>query len=750
MKHLYTNLKVVLVALFAMTGINAMAGEVLKLNFAELTPISEAGICTYAKDMETNGTKLSQMQEINGWFMAVENGDARAGGIFAYGSSNWLGGTGYVAPAVGPEGETVGNALGLVAVWSGTVCYQRSATLPAGNYKMKIRLYNSVGGSSVPEKSLFGFVAEGGVEYLAGAKAYPIGEWTTEEISFTLDKETNGEISLGYASKNVGSSNAQHLFVHDVVIESITAADVSRQDLKKELDIANALLENTDKVGEGLFLAPQSAWDELHAAVFRSTSVYNDETATEDELKAAIQVVKDAVAAYNKATTLPSAIMAYTFKQKASGLYMALTGEGDAAQVVLSENPYKLKFEYADGGFYLTDGTRYVGVTGANAWSMTAAPDKKALVNGTNLGNGEYTFEITGYRSIGSDDPVDGAQLWADKYVGRENYDSDRCIWTLDEVIPDNMTVINVQRQVGLGYGVTAFTPDFTDALHLLGIGDVSEAKVVGLNPDGTEEAAPGPGGIDGWCNKDGYFCGWNSNSKICVKMFPSVPQYEICDMNGADVVGAVYTVCYGLKANDKMAVMAIKVQFIPQDYKTFPIVKTIEVTHHEMANTAYSEVEPAPTFDVEAVSKALGLNDLNDPTTYELYIVNVTDGNFVENTTDGWRNGDGDAAPWNYDAKRYFCVKLNYPASGEFDYTGAISDDFNIGDTFLAQWAIVANEKAVLLKVNVVFDDPAGINDITVDEKASKVYNLNGMLLKNGAQQKGIYIVNGKKVVIK
>lgn len=72
------------------------------LDFAEGAPVDN-GICTYAKDMAGNNTTYSQLLDVEGWTIS-ENGDARAGGLFAYGSEQWLGGTGYNVPATNPEG----------------------------------------------------------------------------------------------------------------------------------------------------------------------------------------------------------------------------------------------------------------------------------------------------------------------------------------------------------------------------------------------------------------------------------------------------------------------------------------------------------------------------------------------------------------------------------------------------------------------------------------------------------------------
>ena len=339
----------------------------------------------------------------------------------------------------------------------------------------------------------------------------------------------------------------------------------------------------------------------------------------------------------------------------------------------------------------------------------------------------------------------------AELYFQGKGYKSELPIILIQgEVEEECITEINVEREVGQGYGVTTFEPDFTAALAYLGIENPADATLVGINADGSEEPAP-DGTIDGWCDANGNFIGWGKeDTRICVKFFPSVPRYEICDMNGADEVGKTYTVKYGLKANDKMAIFVINVTFIEKQEHIYKpeIIKTIEISHLEKAATAYCEEEPAPTFDVAEVCAALGIADMSEA---KAYIVNLTDGNFVENTgaIDGWRNADGDAAAWA-ECTNGFCLKLNNPASGEFDYTGAHDANFQVGDTFVAQWGIVANEKAVLLKVTITFvEDPTGINEINADEKDDAIFNINGVQIVK-PQQKGIYIQNGKKIVIK
>ena len=309
------------------------------------------------------------------------------------------------------------------------------------------------------------------------------------------------------------------------------------------------------------------------------------------------------------------------------------------------------------------------------------------------------------------------------------------------------ITEINVDREVGLGYGVTSYEPDFTEALAYLGIENVTDATVVGINADGSEEAAPGPGGIDGWCDANGNFIGWGKeDTRICVKFFPSVPQYEICDMNGADEVGKTYTVKYGLKANDKMATFVINVTFVKSQEVELSLSENVikARVEYESDEVSYVERKVVLTDDqVNEIITDLGLASLADATVYGW---NPTTEEFVKSYAayDGWRNAQGDFANWTGNATVPACVK----------YTdGQTYLCYNIKDCepqeIKCYWAIANDKRAVLVEITFAYVVPSGINEINADEKAGTIINLNGVKIVK-PQQKGVYIVNGKKVLVK
>jgi hypothetical protein len=356
--------------------------------------------------------------------------------------------------------------------------------------------------------------------------------------------------------------------------------------------------------------------------------------------------------------------------------------------------------------------------------------------------------------SIGTDGTDVGAACYADKSVAKVG---DRAEWMIAEVVEETTKefAINVERMVGQQYTAQQGKVDFTEAIEFLGVENITDAKLSIMNvTDGTliDDYAP----YDGWFNRDGDAQMWGSNASVCVKFFQALPDgsFDICDMGNENVpaVGETFTAKWVLQANEKTVVYTINVTFIEYVEPVYKpeIVKTIKIAHMEQAELAYDQVGEAPTFDVAEVCEALGIESITEAQTY---IVNVTTGNFVPNTTDGWRNIDGDAEGWGT-AVTGFCLKLNDPASGMFDYSGAHDTNFKVGDTYVAKWGVVYNDKAVVLEVDITFVDAEtlGIRDINADDLSNaKIYTVNGVKVNTANRlQKGNYIVNGKKIVVK
>ena len=417
----------------------------------------------------------------------------------------------------------------------------------------------------------------------------------------------------------------------------------------------------------------------------------------------------------------------------------------NAARVAISEpkTPVAVdpELSYSETAFEVEEGSDFTAPVLNNPYSVpvtyTSSNVEVAQVD-----------ENTGAVSIGTP----GTTTITATFAGNDNYLQASASYTITVVEKQApfVTEINVEREVGKGYGVTSFEPDFTEALAYLGIENPTDATLVGINADGSEEPAPGPGNIDGWCDADGNFIGWQpgGDSRICVKFFPSVPQYEICDMNGADEVGKTYTVKYGLKANGKMAIFVIKVTYIEKQETEIvrSLSENVIKARVEYETTEPSYVEQKVELTDEQVNEILTDLQLGSFAEAEIYGWNPTTEKFVADYApyDGWRDANGDFHNWSGDATVPACVK----------YTdGKTYLCYNINgcepQEVKCYWAIANTKRAVLVEITFAYIVPTGINEINADEQAGTIYNINGVRMQN-TSQKGVYIVNGKRVLVK
>lgn len=440
------------------------------LDFSESTPIDNH-ITTYDYDMEKNGTTYCQMQPVTSWDMGVENGNARAAGVFAYGGTSWLGGAGYLAPATNPEGVAEGNALGLIAVWSATVQYTQPVTLLPGNYVLTVPVYNTGAGKNNMAKNLIGFIAENGTEYLAKTVSYASDEWTNEVITFTLDEVTNGVFSIGYTAPNAGGVSNHHLFVDCVKIETVSDVDLAKAELAKAIAAAQATVDAKANVGDGLFMIPTAAYDTYAAAVVAAQAVYDNAEATADDVTAAIATLAAATEAYAAAKTLPAADKTYMIKHNASGNYMSLDG---GVKIEAEQTP--IKFEAAaDGKYYIANANgEYACYKGDNKWTLSVSAENKEAWTIT-LANGLYTISgKNGY--IATNDGNAGSSCYGDKAADNANGQ-----WVITEYVEPvaefEVTLVNpAEGTTKLEEGDSIkFTTNIEDAYILVGVLQVSD-----------------------------------------------------------------------------------------------------------------------------------------------------------------------------------------------------------------------------------------------------------------------------------
>ena len=421
-------------------------GAIENGDFSEAT-IIDNHICTYAKDMEANGTTFSQMQEVAGWTI-VNNGDARAAGVMAYYTDKWIGGTGFAVPAFNPAGGTGGQALGIVAVWSADAQYTQPISYKPGYYLVSARI-NNAGGTTATASNFFG-ACVGETKYFADNKTYEVGVWTRENVTFQVEAAAEGYISLGYKATNAGNASQQHLF-YDGVIVKVFETEEARATFIEEQVAA----DEADAAAYALSMAREKKRDELASlpigdALFQ----YNATAVLEAGLAVMAAETIEAVNAIQPAQNLPDAEKLYSFQLKEGGKYMAVS-EG----IKLADKAYPFSFVQVEGGWALKDGDAYVAMTGtgSNVWSMGTTADPYAWAVSA-LGDGYYTLAKASNAAqlIGVDNVETGSACYANKGAG------DKSSWAIAEYVAPTLYTVSIAE--GLENGTVAAEPTSAEA----------------------------------------------------------------------------------------------------------------------------------------------------------------------------------------------------------------------------------------------------------------------------------------------
>ena len=620
------------------------------------------------------------------------------------------------------------------------------------NYMDNYYLYSVADGKFVTNSGELSDIATNGIEdaIKIDPKTAPYFMYYFTIGGTDCGLNTNGDDPYGYVINTWMTADAgNQYYMIEAADFDPTAALALLEKGAYLVPLREALAANEPNpvlAGAGLFQKPQGAYDTYKQIYDAQKLVAENEASTIAELIDAKAALDGAIADYAAVeVNKPIAGELYMFQHKSSGGYM---GFNEAGNLFVLDDPDAFTWSEVEGGYNLNNGAFFIAVDGS---TLLGNAEAGVLITATPVAtteDGQLFYNIFTTTTDGKVRAITGST--AGKKATLLTTPSEKSQWTIVpyEVKTTLDLAVDVVRPIYPNQYQDQYASIDVEAVKkFLGV-ETLTAENVSLsiiNPDGTE--ITDYAGYDGWFGKDGSAQNWGDNAFICVKMFQALTdgQFFLCHMNGPTTEDQV-SVKWAFKANGKTVIYTVNVTFeeyVEPSYKP-EIIKTIDIAHTEMPETAYSEAEPAPKFDVAEVCNALGIADISEA---KAYIVNVTTGNFVENSTDGWRNADGDAAPWG-ECTNGFCVKLDNPASGEFNYTGAHDANFKEGDTYLAQWGLVANEKAVLLKVNVTFSVSVGIRDMQLDGKA-EIYDLNGRKVSK-IQRGGIYIVNGKRVAVK
>jgi hypothetical protein len=383
--------------------------------------------------------------------------------------------------------------------------------------------------------------------------------------------------------------------------------------------------------------------------------------------------------------------------------------------------------------------------------------------------NGEYTVcDMNGADEVGAEYTV----TWALKANGKTYLYNITVHFIKPAEYPEITSTIGTWETTAVEYDYSdpSYTEKFAtisedglaEILEQLGVSSIGDLYVYGYNPT-TQTFLPFPDTrtYDGWRDANGDFHGWTGNSEapVCVKYDNglSYPCYNIMGCPDANHLA------YWALANADGQAMLIQIPFIysgaPEPpaltYDDLNIIDEQGIEFNYDLGTSYQE--DVATVDMAAIKAAFGTPAEPELTIYAVASDNTLDPSYGVGTSDGWRNADGDWESWS--GESVFCVKADFEAeSDQIYYVGtkwAASQEEDVPGTYVARYVFVnedgsENPDAVLFTVTINYGNPDSIEGILADKTGEqKIFDLSGRRIET-ITKGGMYIINGKKVLVK
>lgn len=361
-------------------------------DFSESTPIA-SDLRGYGKDMV--GSDVYGLQEVEGWTLVATDVDNSteafpnsgvAAAVFEYGSAYQMKGNNITAPAVGPDGGA-GNGLGFFAVWTCGGYYYQDVTLPAGNYTLTFTIYNVSGEQA--ETSYTGFFPTEG-EAKTVAVNTTIGQWVNQTVSFKLTEDTPGQIRLGYRSTGNGSKVNPHIFFDCVKISGVTDMDLAIDEALAALPATGG--DNFFTMSQETIDAFKKDIEDATTVEAVENIKANIEGWTAPALSGKWNILNATAAAYlgvdGESVVLSASPVDITFEKATSGYYIKagesyINMKGDNKwNMMASETPStEWTFNPADGKYTIKGPNGVIGTDNTSAGSICYG-DKTAGNNG--------------------------------------------------------------------------------------------------------------------------------------------------------------------------------------------------------------------------------------------------------------------------------------------------------------------------------------------------------------------------------
>lgn len=271
------------------TGLPATA-----LHAQELYDVSEAYLTNNMFDTDYHYTsseegdvQLSDIHQLPYWTL---NANTTVGitGVYQLGTKKTF--ATHQVPATGFDGTSNGGVLVFYPEVSYAAIYYQSNILPPGDYKLVYAMWNPGPQTIITSVSSYISKTPRGIRSRSGVTAVETEQWVTDTLSFTLTEPTTGEIALGFSVRQAQHSGIVVDWMR--LLRTTPLSDTDRQLLTDQLQGTIDAATTAYGTGEG------NGAEALQAAIEQAQGILADDASTLEALKLANYDLQQAITAF--------------------------------------------------------------------------------------------------------------------------------------------------------------------------------------------------------------------------------------------------------------------------------------------------------------------------------------------------------------------------------------------------------------------------------------------------------------------
>ncbi len=241
--------------------------------------------------VDDEGDVESEMLDIYGWTHTDPSVTNVIAGIYQFGTRKTF--TGLPVPAVGSDGATGGGGLVFTPGFQTSQSYYQTIMLPPGNYRMVAMYYNA--STQTNAYNVTAWIPTSGRRTQSRLRTFPQGVWTGDTLTFTVSEQVSGKVQVGYTvNQSTITGTMAQMILDFVKIERDTpigAVDsiAKRALLKEAIDKALKAYGEGTGIGAGV----------LKEAIDVAQAVYDSADATFDDIDEQVALLEKALDEYN-------------------------------------------------------------------------------------------------------------------------------------------------------------------------------------------------------------------------------------------------------------------------------------------------------------------------------------------------------------------------------------------------------------------------------------------------------------------